>query len=76
MHDLVALLQDFPTTHFETGRPLMLRRGQIGTIMMTYGDGATGPIDASTRKPSSSARARKETRRSRTSSANSTGDVR
>lgn len=40
MHDLVALLEDVPTTHFETGRPLILRRGQIGTIVMIYEDGA------------------------------------
>lgn len=40
MHDLVALLEDVTTTHFETERPLILRRGQIGTIVMTYDDGA------------------------------------
>ena len=40
MHDVVALLEDVPATHFETGRSLTLRRGQIGTVIMTYGDGA------------------------------------
>jgi Domain of unknown function (DUF4926) len=40
MNDLVALLEEVPTTHFETGRPLILRRGQIGTIVMTYEDRA------------------------------------
>ena len=40
MHDVVALLEDVPTKHFETGRPLLLRRGQIGTVVMTYQDGA------------------------------------
>jgi Domain of unknown function (DUF4926) len=40
MLDLVALLEEVRTTHFETDRPLMLRRGQIGTIVMTYDDGA------------------------------------
>lgn len=40
MHDVVALLEDTPATHFESGRPLTLRRGQIGTIVMTYDDGA------------------------------------
>ncbi len=39
MHDVVALLEEVPTKHFQTGRPLMLRRGQIGTVVMTYGDG-------------------------------------
>lgn len=36
MHDVVALLQDTTTTHFDTGRPLVLRRGQIGTVVMVY----------------------------------------
>jgi hypothetical protein len=40
MNDVVALLEDVRTKHFETGRPLLLRRGQIGTIVMTYEDGA------------------------------------
>ena len=40
MNDVVALLDDVRTKHFETGRPLLLRRGQIGTIVMTYEDGA------------------------------------
>jgi Domain of unknown function (DUF4926) len=40
LHDVVALLDDVPTKHFESGRPLVLRRGQIGTVVMTYSDGA------------------------------------
>jgi hypothetical protein len=40
MNDVVALLEDVRTKHFETGRPLLLRRGQIGTVVMTYEDGA------------------------------------
>jgi hypothetical protein len=39
MHDVVALLEDIPTKHFESGRPLLLRRGQIGTVVMTYKSG-------------------------------------
>ena len=35
-HDLIALIEDTPGKHFETGRPLLLRRGQIGTVVMTY----------------------------------------
>lgn len=38
-HDVVALLEDIPTKHFESGRPLLLRRGQIGTVVMTYKSG-------------------------------------
>jgi len=37
MHDVVALLDDVSARHFETGHPLLLRRGQIGTVVMTYG---------------------------------------
>jgi hypothetical protein len=36
MHDVVALLEDTRARHLETDRPLLLRRGQIGTVVMTY----------------------------------------
>ena len=44
MHDLVALLEDVATSHFSTGAPLTLRRGQIGTVVMTY-DGSAFEIE-------------------------------
>jgi hypothetical protein len=40
MHDVAALLQDVPTKHFEGGQALLLHRGQIGTVVMIYPDGA------------------------------------
>lgn len=40
LHALVALLDDTPARHFETGRPILLRRGQIGTVVMTHSGGA------------------------------------
>jgi hypothetical protein len=40
LHDAVALLEDVPAKHFETGQALMLRRGQVGTIVMRYDDAA------------------------------------
>ena len=40
MHDVVALLQDVYTKHFESGQALLLCRGQIGTVVMCYKDGA------------------------------------
>ena len=40
MHAHVALLEDVQTTHCESGVPLLLRRGDAGTIVMTYDDGA------------------------------------
>ena len=45
-HDVVALLEDLPVKHFETGQPLLLRRGQIGTVVMTY-DGTTFEVEFS-----------------------------
>jgi hypothetical protein len=33
MHDVVALLEDVHARHFETGRRLLLRRGQVGTVV-------------------------------------------
>lgn len=46
MHDVVALLEDTAAQHFETGQPLLLRRGQIGTVVMTY-DGTAYEIEFS-----------------------------
>ena len=36
LHPIVALLEDTPARHFLTRQQLMLRRGQIGTVVMTY----------------------------------------
>jgi hypothetical protein len=44
MHDLVAVLEDMPASHFETGASLTLRRGQIGTVVMTY-DGSAFEVE-------------------------------
>ena len=44
MHDVVALLEEVAATHFETARPLLLRRGQIGTVVMTY-DGTVFEVE-------------------------------
>ena len=44
VHDIVALLEDTPAQHFQTGRPLLLRRGQIGTVVMTY-DGTAFEVE-------------------------------
>jgi hypothetical protein len=44
MNDIVALLEDVPTEHFETGQPLVLRRGLIGTVVMAY-DGAAFEVE-------------------------------
>jgi hypothetical protein len=48
MHDTVALLEDVPAKHFLTGKPLMLRRGQVGTVVMTY-DGSAFEVEFSGR---------------------------
>jgi hypothetical protein len=40
MHANVALLEDTHTTHFESGEPVLLRRGHIGTVVMLYDDDA------------------------------------
>jgi hypothetical protein len=36
LHDPVALLVVTAATHFETDMPLLLRRGQLGTMVMVY----------------------------------------
>jgi hypothetical protein len=48
MHDTVALLEDVATRHFLTGEPLVLRRGQVGTVVMTY-DGSAFEVEFSGR---------------------------
>jgi len=37
-HDVVALMEDVPAMHFLTHKPLQLRRGQIGTVVMLLED--------------------------------------
>ncbi len=39
MHDVVALLEDVPARHFDSNRPLLLKRGQMGTVVMTHPGG-------------------------------------
>ena len=46
MHDVVALLEDLPATHYETGHPLTLCRGDVGTVVMTY-DGSAVEVEFS-----------------------------
>lgn len=42
--DLVAPTEDITTRHFDTGAPLTLRRGQIGTVVETY-DGTAFEVE-------------------------------
>ena len=44
LHDVVVLTEDVPAKHFESGRPLLLRRGQVGTVVMTY-DGSAFEVE-------------------------------
>jgi hypothetical protein len=48
MHDTVALLEDLPAKHFLTGQALLLLRGQVGTVVMTY-DGSAFEVEFSGR---------------------------
>ena len=44
--DMVALTEDRQTTHFETGVPITLYKGQVGTIVMEY-DGKAFEVEFS-----------------------------
>ncbi len=44
LHDVVVLTEDVPAKHFETGRALLLRRGQVGTVVMAY-DGTAFEVE-------------------------------
>ncbi len=35
-YDMVALLEDVETEHFETRRRILLPRGSVGTVVMVY----------------------------------------
>ena len=48
IHDTVALLEDVPAKHFLTGQALLLRRGQVGTVVMAY-DGSAFEVEFSGR---------------------------
>ena len=37
-HDLVALVENVPATHFLRPKPIQQRRGQIGTVVMLLDD--------------------------------------
>lgn len=45
MHDVVALLENMAARHFLTGQPILLRRGQMGTVVMTYDDGGVFEVE-------------------------------
>jgi hypothetical protein len=51
IHDVIALLEELPARDFNTARPLLLRRGQIGTAVMTYPDGTCEVEFAGSRRP-------------------------
>ena len=39
VHAVVALLKDVQATHFESDTPVLLHRGDVGTVILTYGNG-------------------------------------
>lgn len=43
-YDLVAIDRDIPATHKETNQPILLRKGQVGTVLMDF-DGEAYLID-------------------------------
>lgn len=51
IHDLdaVALLEDLPAKHVQTGAALLLKRGQMGTVVMEY-DGTAFEVEFVDRK--------------------------
>jgi len=45
-YDIVALIEDLPATHPETNASILLRRGQVGTVLMEF-DGEAFLVDFS-----------------------------
>jgi len=46
-HDMVALIEDTPAQRFPFGGQILLRRGQVGTVVEELGDGETFEIEFS-----------------------------
>lgn len=44
LHDVVAVLENLPARHFSTGEPVLLRRGQVGAVVMAY-DGTAFDVE-------------------------------
>jgi hypothetical protein len=44
MHATVALLEDTHTAQFESGEPVLLRRGDVGTVVM-LDDGSAREVE-------------------------------
>jgi hypothetical protein len=40
LHDVVVLTEDLSAKHFESGRGILLRRGQVGTVILDYNGGS------------------------------------
>lgn len=47
LHDMVALTEDIPAQRFPLGEPILLRRGQVGTVVEELGDGEAFEIEFS-----------------------------
>ncbi|PSB03052.1 DUF4926 domain-containing protein [Merismopedia glauca CCAP 1448/3] len=42
--DIVAITEDIQTTHYETGEPITLYKGQVGTVVMEF-DGTNFEVE-------------------------------
>ena len=49
LHETVALLEDFETTQFMTDNPLVLPKGQVGTVVEIYKNGEAYEVEFSDR---------------------------
>lgn len=47
LHNMVALMKDMPAQRFPLGGQILLRRGQVGTVVEELGDGEAFEIEFS-----------------------------
>ncbi|HAC65708.1 MAG TPA: DUF4926 domain-containing protein [Cyanothece sp. UBA12306] len=47
LHDTVALLEDFETNQFMTDNPIVLPKGQVGTVVEIYKNGEAYEVEFS-----------------------------
>jgi hypothetical protein len=48
-YEIVALTEAVSTTHAQTGEPIVLRPGQMGTVLMSFENGDAFEVDFSGR---------------------------
>ena len=50
IHDMVAIREDIPTQRFMSDQPILLRQGQVGTVIETLDNGEAFEVEFADRE--------------------------